>query len=143
MADFVDAFARAIARQEGFYRAGSKARRLNNPGNLRPWRNCPLPVADGMIVFPSAEAGWEQLRAQIRLNIRRGLTTRQFFGGKGTYPGYAPRADKNQPDAYAAFVAAQVGILPVPGLAAVDRVLVDVIATWHQEPHLSAAQREE
>lgn len=155
LADFVEAFARAMARQEGFYKASNKALRNRNPGNIRPWLGCTLPTAGGMIVFPTIEAGWEQLRKQIRKNIlARGLTAREFFGGKKDakgrviYAGYAPAADGNKPDEYAAFVAAQVGILPVEGpdgtpIAAVDRVLTDVIAAWHQEPHLSAAQREE
>lgn len=148
--DFVNAMARAMAAQEGFYRAGNKAMRNRNPGNIRPWPGCTLPVLDGMIAFPTIEAGWEQLRKQIRKNIFvRRLTMREFFGGKGSYAGYCPRGDgANDPDKYAAFVAGMVGILPDLDLdgrhrSAVDRVLTDVIATWHQEPHLSAAQREE
>lgn len=155
-ADFVEAMARAMARQEGFYKASNKALRNRNPGNIRPWEGCTLPVAGGMIAFPTIEAGWEQLRRQIRKNVFvRRLTMREFFGGKKDpktgrviYSGYAPAADGNKPDEYAAFVAGMVGILPVLGpdgkpIVAVDRVLADVIATWHQEPHLSAAQREE
>lgn len=140
--DFVERFARAMARQEGYYVTGSPAQRNRNPGNIRPWRGCKLPTANNLIVFPSVDAGWEQLRRQIRLNIRRGLTTREFFAGQrdkdgkvipGGYAGYAPAADGNKPIEYAAFVAASVGIRPVPGpdgkvIEAIDRVLEDAMA---------------
>lgn len=130
-----------MARQEGFYVPGSPAQRNRNPGNIRPWPKCKLPTANGFIVFPSVEAGWEQLRRQIRLNIRRGLTCREFFAGQrdadgkvvpGGYAGYAPAADHNRPNEYAAFVAASVGIQPTQGpdgsvVEAVDRILDDVM----------------
>ncbi len=148
--DFAETFARAMARQEGFYKAGSKGQRNRNPGNIRPWKKCPLPVANGMILFPSVDAGWEQLHRQVKLNFRRGLTTREFFAGKaGVYAGYCPRGDgDNDPDKYAAFVAATVGILPAVRpdgkiVDAVDRVIVDVIDEWAATPRMSPAQREE
>lgn len=153
--DFIEAFGRAIARQEGSLKPGSKGDRNHNPGNIRPWKFCSLPVRDGMIYFETMEDGWAQLHRQIRKNIvTRGLTTREFFRGKKdakgrvVYAGYAPAEDGNKPDEYAAFVAALVGIRPVPKpdgttLEAVDRVLLDVVSTWHTEPHESGAQREE
>ena len=110
---FVSRFAIAMATMEGFYKPGSMAQRNNNPGNIRPWKNCPFPVVDNMIVFPTASRGWAQLHAQIRKNIQRGLTCYEFFGGKpGVYAGYAPAADKNDPKRYAEYVAARLLIEP-------------------------------
>jgi hypothetical protein len=105
----VDDLAGAIASFEGAFQTGSVAQRNNNPGNLRTWGN--LPRRDGYAVFPTVEAGWEALRKQISLNISRGLNLLEFFGGKpGVYPGYAPASDLNQPQAYASYVAGQVGV---------------------------------
>ena len=110
----VDDLAGAIATFEGYFTPGSLAARNNNPGNLRTWGN--QPTSGGYAVFPTAEAGWAALRRQVELNISRGLTLFEFFAGKpGTYGGYAPAADQNQPATYAAFVGQRVGLpLDVP-----------------------------
>ncbi len=105
----VEAIALSIATFEGFFITGSLAQRNNNPGNLRSWGT--MPVRDGYAAFPSADIGWAALRRQVQLNIDRGLTLQEFFGGKpGVYSGYAPAADTNNPTGYAAFVAERVGI---------------------------------
>jgi hypothetical protein len=107
--DLVDKIAEAIARMEGFYKPGSLAQRNNNPGNLRSWGS--RPVSGGYAVFETPEAGWAALKQQIRRNIDRGLNLLEFFGGKpGVYAGYSPAADKNDPVAYARFVAQRAGI---------------------------------
>lgn len=107
--DFVQRFAEAIARMEGFYRKGTPAQRNNNPGNLRSWGT--RPVVKGFAVFETPEAGWRALWAQIVKNINRRLTMYEFFAGKpGVYGGYAPAADKNRPREYAEFVAKRLGI---------------------------------
>ena len=105
----IDDIAAAIARQEG---GGCGAN--NNPGNLRSWGS--LPTSRGFAVFPTCDAGWQALRQQVQRNVDRGLTLEEFFGGKpGVYPGYAPAADRNQPDIYAANVSTWTGIpLGVP-----------------------------
>jgi hypothetical protein len=106
---FIDNFAQAIAIMEGFFKPNSLAARNNNPGNLRSWGK--TPIAAGYAAFQSAEQGWNALRAQIQRNIDRGLTLREFFAGKpGVYSGYAPSADKNNPEAYARFVAGRLGV---------------------------------
>lgn len=122
----IDSMAVAIARMEGYMdaaynpRPGTIAYRNNNPGNLRVWGS--LPQQSGYAVFPTAAEGWGALKIQIRLNLDRGLTLYEFFGGKpGVYPGYAPAADANHPKQYAEFVAAQVGIPP-------DAVIRDAVA---------------
>ena len=104
-----DSIAQAIATYEGYYQSGSLAARNNNPGNLRTWGN--TPVVDGFARFDTPAAGWSALVGQIELNISRGLSLGEFFGGKpGVYPGYAPAADDNQPAAYAQYVAGRVGV---------------------------------
>lgn len=46
---------------------------------------------------------------------------REFFGGKeGVYPGYAPATDNNDPEKYAAFVAARLGVSPDTPLAGLN-----------------------
>jgi len=105
----VETVSSAIATFEGYFQPGSVADRNNNPGNLRSWGN--RPVRDGFAVFDSAADGWAALRRQVELNISRGLSLREFFGGKpGIYPGYAPAADANDPNRYAEFVAARAGV---------------------------------
>jgi len=117
-----ESISQAIATMEGFFKPGSVAERNNNPGNLRSWGT--RPIANGYAVFESPEAGWAALRQQVNLNIGRGLSLQEFFGGKpGVYAGYAPAADKNDPTGYAVYVATRVGLdpsiplnsVPVPG----------------------------
>jgi len=130
-----DSIAKSIALFEGFYQSGSVAARNNNPGNLRNWGS--TPVVDGFASFPTEAAGWDALRRQVELNISRGLSLNEFFGGKpGVYPGYAPAADANSPDTYAAFVGGQVGVSPdVPlssGFFLPD--LMPIIPAWDLAP---------
>lgn len=113
---FVDAFAEAIARREGFYVAGSVASRFKNPGNLRWWPNVQVGSTNSgqhYALFPSLDLGWKALKTQIRTNIGRGLTFLEFFAGVrdkdgkpilGKYSGYAPEADNNASKPYAYFV---------------------------------------
>lgn len=100
----------AIAWFEGYFSEGSRARRNNNPGNLRGW-DPNLPKDDaGFDIFPSIDKGVEALWRQIWKNINRGLTLREFFEGKpGIYPGYAPLSDGNS-KLYARTVSQYTGI---------------------------------
>jgi hypothetical protein len=79
----IQRLAEAIARYEGFYVPGSVPQRLNSPGDLifaRQPGAKPHPITgrDGKVrtyaEFPTSDAGWEALRRQIRLDVRRGLT---------------------------------------------------------------------
>lgn len=54
--------ANAIATAEGFFVAGSKPQRHNNPGDL-------LDSAGNNIVFASLDDGWAALKHQIRLML--------------------------------------------------------------------------
>lgn len=116
----VDSISQAIATMEGFFSSGTVAQRQNNPGNLRSWGS--YPVQNGYVVFPDAQTGWSALNRQVQLNIERGLTLQEFFGGKpGVYPGYSPGSDGNDPRGYAQYVAGQTGIDPTTPLNSVTR----------------------
>lgn len=105
--------AQSIARMEGWLVSNSVAQRNHNPGNLRAGNGAIGTDAGGYAIFPDDATGWAALERQVDLNIGRGLTLREFFGGKpGVYPGYAPAADSNNPTGYAATVAAWLGISP-------------------------------
>ena len=115
----VEAIARAIATREGFYVEGSLAQRNNNPGNIRRWGS--WPIRDGYVHFSVLDAGWRALRRQVALNIWKGLTLYEFFGGKPyVYYGYAPAKDNNNPKAYAEYVAKRIGVKPDEVLARVN-----------------------
>ena len=119
LGDLTDQIAQAIYQMEG---SGPTtiATRNNNPGNLRSGPG-QIGTNGGFAVFPDMATGWAALDNQINLNISRGLTLNQFFGGlPGVYAGYAPSADSNNPSAYAAFVASQVGIDPNTPLNSLD-----------------------
>lgn len=95
----VDVMADAITAMEG-------ETRNNNPGNLRGWDPTLPKDSRGFDVFPTLAAGRWALLRQIDKNVfQRKLTLREFFGGKGEYPGYAPASDGNDPVNYAQFVA--------------------------------------
>lgn len=59
----IKTFADAIARQEGFYIAGSIPQRANNPGDLK--LGAPTLGTSGITVFASADAGWNALYRQL------------------------------------------------------------------------------
>ena len=119
----IDSIAQAIAQEEGYNRPGSIAQRNNNPGNLRSGVG-QTGTSGGYATFASADDGWQALNHQIQVNINRGLTLNEFFGGKpGVYSGYAPSADANDPARYAAFVAQRTGAdpnVPISDLLAGD-----------------------
>jgi len=105
----------AIAAMEGFNIPNSRARRNNNPGNLkdpgphRIWPHIPID-ADGFLIPENAGKGWDMLFHQVQLNINRGLTLYEFFAGKEhVYGGIAPSSDHNRPLQYSTFVATRLG----------------------------------
>lgn len=71
----VKRLAEAIARAEGFYVAGSRPARNNNPGNLT------VDIAGGgtaagrdgaFVTYATADAGWADLYAQVQLMLSGG-----------------------------------------------------------------------
>ena len=117
LGDFVSQLASAIQNYEGYYPPGtsaggvsypqgSLAYRNNNPGNLRPGSLAVGATGSngGYAVFPNYQAGWNALLGLIQSSTYYGDTLSQFFQT------YAPAADNNNPAAYAAGVAAQLGV---------------------------------
>lgn len=101
----------AIQRFEGA--CSGQSCRNNNPGNLRAGPGSTGVDARGIAIFPDYATGEAALQRQVDLNIGRGLTLDEFFGGKsGVYAGYAPAADSNNPSGYSATVAGWLGIDP-------------------------------
>lgn len=103
--ELIDRYAKAIARQEGYYNKKAMptvAQRCNNPGNLTHWKDPngePYPELNGYVHFPDEETGFRALRSQCKINIlKRGLTFYEFFAGKrGVYGGFCPRDDNKDP----------------------------------------------
>jgi hypothetical protein len=112
----VQDLAAAIARQENTNPA------WNNPGALRSGTGMIGVSSTGIAIFPDLATGEAALERQVQLNIDRGLTLDEFFGGKpGVYAGYAPAADSNRPYQYAANVAGWTGLpenVPLSSLSA-------------------------
>ena len=107
----LDDLAAAITRMEGSCSAPGVCVN-NNPGNLRAYLPTQPVDSRGIRIFPDYQSGYSALLAQEQINIGKGLTLDEFFGGKqGVYPGYAPAAaDRNQPNVYAGNVASWLGI---------------------------------
>lgn len=107
----------AITRMEGSCSAPGVCRN-NNPGNLRAYAAGQPVDTSGLRIFPDFASGQAALLSQEQLNISKGLTLDEFFGGKGTcpgpacvYPGYAPAgADSNNPSVYAGNVSSWLGV---------------------------------
>jgi hypothetical protein len=121
--NFLMGAAFTISRFEGFQSgACRRCRENNNPGAIRTWGQ--LPVRNGFAVFPTLDQGWLALYRQIALNVNRGLTWVEFFGGKpGVYSGYAPAADNNNPRQYGTFVANKMNMNP-------DIPILNQLAQW-------------
>jgi hypothetical protein len=149
----VNCFAEAIATKEGFYlkkKIPSISTRLNNPGNLEHWKNKKgqsYPICNGYVNFPTEEEGFTALRKQIKINIGRDLTWKQFFAGKRKaysvknasgqtilvdYPGFTPRGrGENDPVRYALEVVQFIARkLPIPFELSID----DKITRLFEEP---------
>lgn len=61
--------AQAIARQEGFYVAGSIPQRACNPGDLALGDQGYGLLGEGITVFPSVQVGWNALLREVNLML--------------------------------------------------------------------------
>lgn len=115
-----------IAVFEGYFDPGTRARRNNNPGNLRGWDPDLPKDPQGFDIFPNAQAGFFALVRQVVKNIERNLTLYEFFAGSAEkgYPGYAPASDHNDPYGYAEFIAEKTQI-PVANIT-IRQFIVDI-----------------
>lgn len=85
---------------------GSPAWRNCNPGNIRPSRSNKEQIGEawGFAVFPSTEAGMRAIRDLLERPRYAALTLERAIHV------YAPPADNNPSDAYAAYVSQQSGV---------------------------------
>jgi hypothetical protein len=94
-------FLQAIAREEGFYALGSRPQRNLNPGDIEAGRFAQAHGAvgsDGRFAkFPTADAGFEAMKALFQAPTYKGLTVAQALNR------YAPPVE-NQTNAYIANV---------------------------------------
>jgi len=115
----LDALARAIAKEEGFFdpigpKGPNRPQRNHNPGDLRcewfPYPNDP----GGFVVFPNDETGWAALRQDITNHAKKypDQSLYGFIAGEGEWTGYAPASDGNNPVEYSRKVAAAIGCSP-------------------------------
>ena len=105
----LEEWAKAIQQFEGYY-PGSLSYRNKNPGNLRRGKG-QIGVYKNFAIFETYEDGFEALLHQLRLsatstgpNYHHSMTLLEFFEV------YAPEADSNQPNGYAAFVAQKLRV---------------------------------
>jgi hypothetical protein len=70
--DFISTWADAIARFEGFYSAGSRPQRNNNPGDLKFAGQAGAIGKDaaGFAIFPDAATGFQALYNQLNKYVR-------------------------------------------------------------------------
>lgn len=114
-------FCEGIGRFEGFYQEGAAAKKNKNPGNLRWTYGKPYPYgAIGLsparfLIFATNEEGWAALRTYVT-NCASGKAKNKAFYPSMTivqfFRVYAPAEDSNDPDHYAKWVAAFVGVGP-------------------------------
>ena len=103
----VNTIAQTIQTQEGYY-PGSLAYINNNPGNLiYASQSGATQGSGGFAKFPDYSTGYQALLNQIQLYASRGMTIQDMMNV------YAPAGQgSNDPTAYAATVAASLGVSP-------------------------------
>lgn len=100
--------AEAIATQEGFFVAGSRAQRNRNPGNLTQSFGFAVVGADGMFpIFASAAEGWAALRTQVGMMLDG---TSRIYGPEMSITEVARRYTTSQQEEWAANVASYLGV---------------------------------
>lgn len=102
----LEALCDAVQHHEGWY-PGSRSYRNRNPGNLRSSPYTATEDKDGYGVFDSLVHGYTalmyDLRAKVTGHSEHGLTPNSTLDD--LFDVYAPRSDKNNPNAYAVDVA--------------------------------------
>lgn len=110
----LDALATAIMWREGEpgFRPGARSFRNNNPGNVRR-ASWPAKDADGFDIYADVIEGYEALVDDLADKFTDGKNAHQL-GQSSTladlFKVYAPAEDANDPESYAAFAAAWVGL---------------------------------
>jgi hypothetical protein len=111
MSNFIQAFADAITRQEGYF-PGSTAYNNNNPGNIwdgvaagkpnRIWPNLPTDPR-GFVIYPTAAAGRAALENDLTIKMNSGLSLNSAIAM------YAP-PNENSTVTYQTNVASWLGV---------------------------------
>lgn len=122
----VDSIADSIATMEGFYKAGTLPQKNANPGDIRIWKDKmgPYPQSDGYVDFNAwavtrgqsgeqagVNEGWRVLKVLVG-NYIDGKYTKSDPTFVEMFSVYAPSSDANNPNAYAEYVAKQIGADP-------------------------------
>lgn len=109
----IDVFADAIAFAEGFYVAGSRAARNNNPGNITLDITGTAVGNDGIfMVYATATDGWNALKRQIEMILEN---TSRIYNSNMTIMEIAQRYTTTQQQEWASNVAYRMGVpLDVP-----------------------------
>ena len=104
----VDRIAEAIATAEGYFVAGSRPERNNNPGNLTDDFGYQTIGKDGSFpVFVNAAAGWAALKDQVRMMLDG---TSRHYRPDMTIAEMAAVYTATEKDAWAANVARELGV---------------------------------
>lgn len=104
----VDRIAEAIATAEGYFVAGSRPNRNNNPGNLTRDFGYQTVGKDGPFpIFINAAAGWAALKDQVRMMLDG---TSNNFRPEMTIAEIAAVYTATEQDAWAANVARELGV---------------------------------
>lgn len=108
-AELIDAFSDAIAYAEGFYVAGSRPARNNNPGDLTQALGAGAVVGmDGpFVVYASAADGWADLKLQVQKMLDG---TSRYYNASMSILEIAERYTATQAAEWAANVAGRLGV---------------------------------
>lgn len=103
----VSRIADAIAFAEGFYSAGSRPQRNNNPGDLERDLTGKAAGWDGpYVIYKTAEDGWEALEHQVRLMFQGS----HIYKPSMTIADVASHFTSTQQGSWSANVAARLGV---------------------------------
>lgn len=102
------AIAGAISQQEGYGVPGATPTVNNNPGDLRNWGGGYPTDSRGFTIFPDYATGY----AALVTDIQNHAAANPDESIEDWIATYAPASDGNNPAAYAAAVAAAVGVDP-------------------------------
>lgn len=92
---------------------------INNPGNYRYYYGGYLPIYEpvkrssgGFAIFPTLILGQDYAEVCTKNVIKNHpeLTILTYIGGDGSYPGYAPSTDGNNPTQYATYISSHLGV---------------------------------
>jgi len=102
--NLIELLVSAIASAEGYFVPASLPNRLNNPGDLRPWKGCTLPIEHNFVHPRTIEEGTAIAYRQVAIDIARGWSLRQLVYS------WAPTSDANNSALYLSETARRIGM---------------------------------